>query len=78
MSPEEYGRICPDSDDFGGTELTLALPGTPTKASEGFKKSGNKRRFLETGEGHKNNYISSMITKYGVLIFLSLHVVCNM
>ncbi|AAF27695.1 unknown protein; 50222-49300 [Arabidopsis thaliana] len=67
MSPEEYVRVWPDSGDLGGTELTLALPGTPTNASEGPKKFGNKRRFLETvdlklGEAHENNYISSMVT----------------
>jgi len=73
MSPEEYVRVWPDSGDLGGTELTLALPGTPTNASEGPKKFGNKRRFLETvdlklGEAHENNYISSMVTKYGIYI----------
>ncbi|CAL9241353.1 unnamed protein product [Arabidopsis halleri] len=67
MSPEEYVRVLPDSGDLGGTELTLALPGTPTNASDGPKKSRNKRRFLETvdlklGEGHENKYFSSLIT----------------
>lgn len=70
MSPEEYVRVWSDSGDLGGTELSLALPGTPRDASDGPKKSGNKRRFLETVdlklvEGHKNNYIT---TKYGILI----------
>lgn len=69
MSPEEYVRVWSDSGDLGGTELSLALPGTPRTASDGSKKSGSRRRFLETvdlklGEGHKNNYI----IKYGILI----------
>ncbi|KAL1199321.1 Auxin-responsive protein IAA15 [Cardamine amara subsp. amara] len=68
MSPEANVRVLPDSGDLGGTELTLALPGTLTNASDGLKNFGNKRRFLETvdlklGEGHKNSYISCMITK---------------
>ncbi|EFH64091.1 indoleacetic acid-induced protein 15 [Arabidopsis lyrata subsp. lyrata] len=67
MSSEEYVRVWPDSGDLGGIELTLALPGTPTNASDGPKKCRNKRRFLETvdlklGEGHENKYFSSLIT----------------
>lgn len=81
MSSEEYVRVWPDSGDLGGIELTLALPGTPTNASDGPKKSRNKRRFLETvdlklGEGHENKYFSSLITKYvrHIKFLLSLHV----
>ncbi|CAH2067978.1 unnamed protein product [Thlaspi arvense] len=61
MSPEEYAK---ESGDLGGTELTLALPGAPIKASDGQQKSGNKRRrFIETidlklGEGQVDDYIS--------------------
>lgn len=71
MSPEAYVRVWPETGNLGGTELTLALPGTPIKASDDRQKSGNKRRFLETvdlklGEGHVNNYHTS-IMKYGIL-----------
>ncbi|XP_023643883.1 auxin-responsive protein IAA15 isoform X2 [Capsella rubella] len=68
MSPAKYVRVWSDAGDLGGTELTLALPGTPTNES----KPGNKRKFLETvdfklREGQVNNHISSMITtKYYV------------
>ncbi|KFK42433.1 hypothetical protein AALP_AA2G255800 [Arabis alpina] len=48
MSPEEYVRVCPETNDLRGTELTLALPGTPIRASDGRQKSGNNRRFIET------------------------------
>ncbi|ESQ27074.1 hypothetical protein EUTSA_v10019723mg [Eutrema salsugineum] len=40
--------MSPESVDLGGSELTLALPGAPIKASDGQQKSGNKRRFIET------------------------------
>lgn len=81
MSPEEYVRVWPDSGILRGTELTLALPGTPIKASDGRKKCGNKRRFLETvdlklGEGQYVNKYNSGITKYGIYILfvILLHV----
>ncbi|XP_019082819.1 PREDICTED: auxin-responsive protein IAA15-like isoform X1 [Camelina sativa] len=77
MSPEEYVRVRPDSGgDLGGTELTLALPGTPTNTSDGPKKHGHKRRFLETvdlklrkdDQENNNNTISSMITNNDQLV----------